>query len=642
MTISTTSSKVVAQGNGATTAFTYNFLMPALANAVVTVSDPYGNQTVLNNTQFSISGLGNPNGGTLTYPLSGSPLAVGYSITLQRIVSFQQLTSLVNQNGYFPAVVEAAMDSLEMQIQQLNGNISPLLGQAVQLPVGYAGSNALPAASPGSLLGWNALGTAIVNFVAQTGTSLVSLIASSGSSLIGFIQSGTGAVATTQAEVNARTVNLLDYMTAAQKMDCYLRTGLIDSLPAMNACIAALTEQGTFVYPVAGRINLPKGLLYLNGTLTLAAGVHFVGHGAGQQGANWATSFKFPINTKGILVQKANTGPNQNGGDGSILEGIFIQGSGTTTTAHGIDMQARMVLRNCAIYGFGGNGINIVADSGVRTNANNWVIENCTSLSNGGHGLYVSGADSNAGYCHMLDASSNSGWGIYDNSFLGNTYIACHTASNVAGPYQSISANARSIFIGCYSEGGQPPSNITLTSFAMGGLHGAGFTADSNFLTTSGNKFQTASAMTSGSFTFGYNQPLTSGTFSQFYDTTGYYTWAQNKQIGSVGYQWANLGSPGYLLWYDRNATLANGYARDLSTGTAPTGTYGAMGIDQHYAGGIHQMLWRGLGTAPPTGVASLQGDIVYNTAPVSGGYIGWVCTASGTPGTWKTFGLIS
>ena len=472
--------------------------------------------------------------------------------------------------------------------------------------------------------------------------NMAALAASSGSSLVGFIQSGTGAVATTQAEVNARTVNLLDYMTAAQKMDCYLRTGLIDSLPAMNACIAALTEQGTFVYPVAGRINLPKGLLYLNGTLTLAAGVHFVGHGAGQQGANWATSFKFPVNTKGILVQKANTGPNQNGGDGSILEGIFIQGSGTTTTAHGIDMQARMVLRNCAIYGFGGNGINIVADSGVRTNANNWVIENCTSLVNGGHGLYVSGADSNAGYCHMLDASNNGGWGIYDNSFLGNTYIACHTASNVAGPYQSIGANARSIFIGCYSEGGQPPSNIILTSFAMGGLHGAGFTAGSNFLTTSGNTFQTASAMTSGSFTFGYNQPLTSGTFSKFYDTTGYYTWAQNKQTGSVGYQWANLGSPGYLLWYDRNATLANGYARDLSTGTAPTGTYGAMGIDQHYAGGIHQMLWRGLGTASPTGIASLQGDIIYNTAPVSGGYIGWVCTVAGTPGTWKTFGLIS
>lgn len=35
-------------------------------------------------------------------------------------------------------------------------------------------------------------------------------------------------------------------------------------------------------------------------------------------------------------------------------------------------------------------------------------------------------------------------------------------------------------------------------------------------------------------------------------------------------------------------------------------------------------------------------GDVVYNTAPASAGYIGWVCTVAGTPGTWKTFGLIS
>jgi hypothetical protein len=44
---------------------------------------------------------------------------------------------------------------------------------------------------------------------------------------------------------------------------------------------------------------------------------------------------------------------------------------------------------------------------------------------------------------------------------------------------------------------------------------------------------------------------------------------------------------------------------------------------------------------APATGTWSI-GDIVYNNAPASGGYIGWVCTASGSPGIWKTFGLIS
>lgn len=44
---------------------------------------------------------------------------------------------------------------------------------------------------------------------------------------------------------------------------------------------------------------------------------------------------------------------------------------------------------------------------------------------------------------------------------------------------------------------------------------------------------------------------------------------------------------------------------------------------------------------APSTGTWRV-GDIVYNTAPAPSGFIGWVCTVAGTPGTWKTFGAIS
>ena len=47
-------------------------------------------------------------------------------------------------------------------------------------------------------------------------------------------------------------------------------------------------------------------------------------------------------------------------------------------------------------------------------------------------------------------------------------------------------------------------------------------------------------------------------------------------------------------------------------------------------------------GTAIPTSEYWGIGDIIYNTAPASAGFIGWVCTAAGSPGTWKTFGLIS
>jgi hypothetical protein len=45
-------------------------------------------------------------------------------------------------------------------------------------------------------------------------------------------------------------------------------------------------------------------------------------------------------------------------------------------------------------------------------------------------------------------------------------------------------------------------------------------------------------------------------------------------------------------------------------------------------------------GAAPSSG-AHVRGEIVFNADPSAGGKVGWVCTASGTPGTWKAFGAI-
>lgn len=47
-------------------------------------------------------------------------------------------------------------------------------------------------------------------------------------------------------------------------------------------------------------------------------------------------------------------------------------------------------------------------------------------------------------------------------------------------------------------------------------------------------------------------------------------------------------------------------------------------------------------GGSAPTAGAWRVGDIIYNSSPAASGFIGWVCVAAGTPGTWKTFGAIS
>ncbi|HCM9687436.1 TPA: hypothetical protein RLU14_001972 [Enterobacter cloacae] len=47
-------------------------------------------------------------------------------------------------------------------------------------------------------------------------------------------------------------------------------------------------------------------------------------------------------------------------------------------------------------------------------------------------------------------------------------------------------------------------------------------------------------------------------------------------------------------------------------------------------------------GTAAPTSGRYLQGSKVWNVNVLTGGTLGWVCVASGTPGTWKGFGGVA
>jgi hypothetical protein len=51
---------------------------------------------------------------------------------------------------------------------------------------------------------------------------------------------------------------------------------------------------------------------------------------------------------------------------------------------------------------------------------------------------------------------------------------------------------------------------------------------------------------------------------------------------------------------------------------------------------------YHGAATAAPTTGEWVIGDWVKNSAPASAGYFGFVCTVSGTPGTWKGFGVIA
>lgn len=124
-TVSTTTSSVTAQGNGVTTAFSYNFIIPSASDVQVVVTNTNVNPatvTTLLPTQYTTTGINNKSGGIVTYPLTGSPLASGYLITISRVVPLIQTTSLCSQGPTFCAI-ESALDYVTYITQQLNQGI---------------------------------------------------------------------------------------------------------------------------------------------------------------------------------------------------------------------------------------------------------------------------------------------------------------------------------------------------------------------------------------------------------------------------------------------------------------------------------------------------------------------------------------
>lgn len=160
MTISSTGAIVTLQGNGATTSFAFNFIVPYLADGITPALQVWytpigGPPAQLASNAYSVSGVGNPSGGSVTYN-PGSPIPTGSYLTIIRTVAYTQPTSVPNQ-AFFPVTVEQIADALVEQIQQLNAALAFVLRAPLTDPNTL---NQLPSASTRAnmLLGFDANG----------------------------------------------------------------------------------------------------------------------------------------------------------------------------------------------------------------------------------------------------------------------------------------------------------------------------------------------------------------------------------------------------------------------------------------------------------------------------------------------------
>ena len=125
MTVSNSQSQITYLGTGSLSVFSFPFIADSASAIQVTYTNAAGVSTVLTPSQYTLylnsiaAGSLWSVGGTVTFLLSGSPIATGTSLTIQRVLPYQQLTTISNQGSFNPQVIETAMDTLEMQIQQV-------------------------------------------------------------------------------------------------------------------------------------------------------------------------------------------------------------------------------------------------------------------------------------------------------------------------------------------------------------------------------------------------------------------------------------------------------------------------------------------------------------------------------------------
>jgi hypothetical protein len=245
-----------------------------------------------------------------------------------------------------------------------------------------------------------------------------------------------------------------------------------DYLPAYNR-IKALTVN---VEGTGGAfISFPAGDFWFSGTVHLYTHMHIRGAGFGYQPSTCLTRLLFPVDTTGIRVwdgsELANSvygqspaGSTVTGGNGYSAANSCIEDLGVfclndaTISGHGIHSSATVRLNRVNVQGFGEDGVRIFAYNpnkgsiGVNRGtgqADCWCITDSVIRSNKGNGLYVQGADANAGVAQMILGGNNGLWDFVDASDLGNTYVGMQSDGSGLGSFKNF---AKSTLVGCYNE----------------------------------------------------------------------------------------------------------------------------------------------------------------------------------------------
>lgn len=398
--------------------------------------------------------------------------------------------------------------------------------------------------------------------------------------------------------------------------------GMVDSAPAIQAALDAMPAYGVLRFAHCRYWVGTTIVTKVPGAIVMSESIDRVSY-CGLMSKYGITGLQLDasMTVRGLFLRADGRPTNP---DGSPL--VFNSG------AHGVLMEETSDLAGVYVYGFEGDGIHIEASVPAH-NANQWSITGGSAAVNKGYGLYVRGSDSNAGVAIRFSSVLNGIANYHDNSFLGNTYLGCHsdvTKASYESGWEMVAGvrtenrNNHNTFIGCYEEDGET-ADLGSGTIWIGGMGQSLTTGNGSVLRVDGNGFQ--SPHFAAATVPGIPQARLGGLGG---GTTIMEWWTPKSKTPIYVYPSTATARAGAIDI--THALNSSRISLSVSTSSSAEGAGFAYAPDGIRMGANTVV---GMGAIPTTG-AWKRGDLVLNTNAASNAPWGWSCTVAGTPGTWR------
>lgn len=313
--------------NGATVAFPFVFKVLDQADVRVVLADTYGAESdLVLTTDYSVAlnadQDANP-GGTVT-ALSAYPS--GYTITLTSNLALLQPVTLTNAGGFYPAVINKALDRLTILIQQ----ISERVDRSLKVPISSAAS-----ATADVLIALINSAASSATASAATATTKATAAANSATAASG---SATASANSATAAANSATAASNSATTAASAVSAALvpATTSVAGISKLATGSEAYTDSTAVLTQAALRTALQAGgaapiyavraYIAFSGSTLAYAGSNIASMtdlGVGKWGVNFSTAMA--SNTYGVAPSARSTNTSGGAATAVMMSGTTIR-----------------------------------------------------------------------------------------------------------------------------------------------------------------------------------------------------------------------------------------------------------------------------------------------------------------------------